>query len=117
MADDAARGVTDEARASLDESVRSLKRMLKTIERVMERMERKDDPSAPEVSKVISALTQVQTELRKKVEAYERDTLREAGALEDARIDFDTLRAEIGRKLDRLREPVEDNRVDGESDE
>ena len=92
------------SRAMLDQSEKAMEDILAAFELMAERMMTgEDDMSMGELSKARIALGQTRSQLIDEVNKHEKRVLLSKGLLAEAPLDFDSIRAEIGSKLDRLR--------------
>jgi hypothetical protein len=93
------------SRRALEESEKALEEVLEAFDVLADRIKNSDDDVAPaEISKSRLVLAQVRTQLSEEVSKHEKRVLQSAGLTADAPLDFDVLRASIGRKLDRIRD-------------
>ena len=91
------------ARKMLAQSEKALGEILTAFELMAERMLDGEDLSKAELSKNFSALGETRSHLLKEVNKHEERVLLSKGLIATAPIDFDAVRSEIGRSLDRLR--------------
>ena len=95
---------TFSSRRALEQSEKAMDEIIEAFDSLARRIKNGDDDVAPaEISKSRLVLAQVRTQLSEEVSKHEKRVLQSAGLATDAPIDFDKLRASIGRKLNRIR--------------
>ena len=94
---------TSKARWLLAESEAALWDVLQALKLMKKRMEAGDNLSPAEMQKGLMVLGVTRAKLLEEVRKHERRIFLENGLLADAPLDFDEIRREIGRSLDRLR--------------
>ncbi len=95
---------TVSARFALDQSEKALSKIIEAFDVLEKRMEDAAAEVSPaELSKTKTALGQARTQLVDEVTKHEKRVLQSEGLVADAPLDFDALRASIGRKLDNIR--------------
>lgn len=98
---------TQRARQLLTASEKSMEDLLVALELYAEQMLGGEMPSLADVAKARVALAAARTQLLEEVKKHEDRCAFDRGLVATAPLDFDELRDEIGRKLDRLREEGE----------
>ncbi len=94
---------TEDARLLLEDSQRSIREMLFVFKVLSERLDGGDAVPQAELTKAITSLAGARNKLLDEVRRYEDRVLRDKKLTADSILDFDELRAELGRKLDRIR--------------
>ena len=107
---------TERARNLLAQSAKSVADMLIVFESMADRISR-DEMTKAELASVLKAHAEARTQLIKVVVQHENDVLVEQKLVAHAPLNFDELRRDIGRKLDRLRYGGDAKGVSGVSDE
>ncbi len=95
---------TSKARWLLAESEEALWDVLQALKLMKKRMEAGENLSPAEMQKGLMVLGATRAKLLEEVRKHERQIFLEHGLLADAPLDFDEVRREIGRNLDRLRD-------------
>ncbi len=95
------------AREKLAKSEKAMDEIMAAFELMAERMLEGENLSKAELSKSLSTLAETRTQLLKEVNKHEERVLLSKGLVATAPIDFDAVRSEIGRSLDRLRAATE----------
>ena len=104
MADDpSAIAETKRARWRLEQSEKSMEDLLAAFDLMAERMMKGEEVTIAEISKARTAIGYVRAQLMDEVNKYEERVLTEKGLVEHAPLDFDAIRRDVGRRLDRLR--------------
>ena len=92
------------SREMLSKSEKAMEDILAAFELMAERiLEDKENLSKAELSQARVSLAQTRSQLIEEVNKHEKRVLLSKGLLAEAPLDFDSIRAEIGSKLDRLR--------------
>lgn len=105
MADDpSAIAETKSARNRLKRSERSMELLLEAFDDLIERLKNGDGVTVTEMSKTRTAMINVRSQLVDEVNKYEESILLSEGLVEHAPLDFDAIRRDVGRRLDRLRD-------------
>ena len=95
---------TFESRRMLAQSEKAMEDILAAFELMAERMmQGEDDMSMSEISRSRTTLAQVRIQLVDEVNKHENRVLQSRGLVADAPLDFDSIRREIGSRLDRVR--------------
>lgn len=95
---------TTRAREILRESETLVEDVLAALADVREQLVRGELEAVTDINKMRGTLASVRLKLREEVERYEEHVAHGTGRVAAAPLDFDKLRGEIGRKLDRLRD-------------
>ena len=94
---------TSKARWLLAESEEALWDVLQALKLMRKRMEAGENLSPAEMQKGLMVLGATRSKLLEEVRKHERQIFFENGLLADAPLNFEEIRGEIGRSLDRLR--------------
>ena len=92
------------ARWLLEQSETALQDVLAAFEVMANRLRGGEDVAHGDISKARIALAATRAALINEVNKHERQVLYSEGLIAEAPLDFDAMRAEIGRHLDRLRD-------------
>ena len=95
---------TFQSRRMLAQSERAMEDILAAFELMAERMIGNDDMSISELTKARISLAHVRSQLVDEVNKHEKRVLSSQGLVADAPLDFDSIRREIGSRLDRIRD-------------
>lgn len=95
---------TEEARALLKSGENAMRSLLVAFDLMADEILDGKDYSEAEIKRTCLALGRAQSSLMEEIQKYERHVLREKGLIEEAPIDFDRVRREIGRRLDGIRD-------------
>ena len=107
---------TAAARFVLDQSEDLLRNIIVQMQAMVSRIEASEEVTQSEVSKVVSNLNQNRSRLIDEVSKHENRILIEQKRVAHAPLDFDELRLEIGRKIDRIRNAIDPDGGSEESD-
>jgi|GEM_PF-3231561 len=94
---------TFHSRRMLAQSEKAMEDILASFELMAERILGGEQVSLSEVSKARAAMAHVRSQLVEEVNKHEKRVLQSKGLTKDAALDFDAIRGEIGRSLDRIR--------------
>jgi hypothetical protein len=94
---------TKHARWMLRQSEKALRDVLDGFDAMQEMMQSGEAPSISEIMKARTALGNTRAQLLEEVNKYERHILLSKGLIDEAPIDFDAIKDQIGSRLDRLR--------------
>ena len=104
MTDDStAKPGADGARQLLTHSERTLREWLVAFEAMTGEVLEGEVPEAGEVSVAVARLAHTRTMVIQEIKAHEQRVHLSEGRLSDDPLDFDVIRNEIGRRLDRIR--------------
>lgn len=92
------------ARRKFVRAQKNLDRFINDLDTLIDRIEAGEIPTKTEIEKIVKDFSVVLMHADKEAEKYERRVLENTGLIADAPLDLDTIRAEIGSKLDRLRD-------------
>lgn len=96
---------TVSARFALEQSEVALMDVIEAFQIIAKRMkDSEDEISLAELQRAKTAMAQVRNQLVDEVKNHEKRVLQSEGLVADAPLDFDTIRASIGRKLDSIRD-------------
>ncbi len=95
---------TDDARLLLRQGERALRDLLIAFDLLSDRIMDGDLPKTSDLAMVCATHAKVRTSLLEEIQKHERRVVISEGLTNDAPLDLDTLRHEIGRKIDRVRE-------------
>ena len=91
----------------LDQSGKALGDMLTAFDIMAERMRSGDDVSVSELAKSLTAMSQARTRLINEVKEHDDRGLFSGGNAGEAALDLESIRTDIGRRLDRIREALD----------
>ena len=112
MTDDPSRqAMTDRARRLLAQSEKALDDMLTAFDVMAERMHAGEDVPASELAKSLTALSQARTRLINEVKEHDNRDLFSGGRPEEAPLDLEAIRAEIGRRIGRIRDALDEEEI------
>ena len=95
---------TARARNLLASSEQALDDLLAAFNLMAEQVRRGDTVRKAELASAIVALTKCRTNIIEEIQKHERRVLSSAGLSTAVDLDFDAVRRDIGRRLDRLRD-------------
>ena len=93
----------EHARSLLRESEVALRDVLDALDILRARIRAGDDVPPAELSRALTAFSQARTRLTEEVTRHEDRILLATKRVASAPLDFDELRASLGRKIDRIR--------------
>ena len=95
---------TERARVLLAQSEKALDEILTAFDLVSEKIRVDGDVSSAEIARSFTALSQARTKLINEVKEHDKRVLLAEGRNSEAPLDLESVRAEIGRRIDRIRE-------------
>lgn len=96
----------EQSRALLADSTKSLRGVLKALDILEARMTADETISQSDLARVLTAIAQNRGRVNDDMRKHEDRILFDKKLVANAPLDFDQLRSDIGRKVDRLREAL-----------
>ncbi|MGI9388587.1 MAG: hypothetical protein ACR2O1_00900 [Boseongicola sp.] len=103
MADDpSVKAGTGDARLLLESGEKALRDLLVAFDLLSEQVHSGDVPAERDLSRACVTLARVRSTLMEEIQKHERRVLMSEGLTDNAPIDFNGIRKDIGRRIDRL---------------
>ncbi len=102
---------TERARFLLSQSEKALDEVLFVFDSLSERLRTEGEPNSPEVMRAVTAMSQARSRLINEVKEHDKRVIRSEGRDAEAPLDLDAIRAEIGRRIDRIRAALDAGEV------
>ena len=108
MADDpSVKAGTGDARLLLESGEKALRDLLIAFDLLSERILDGDLPEERDLARTCVTLAKVRSTLMEEIQKHERRVLMSEGLRDEAPIDFEAVRKDIGRRIDRITEQEE----------
>jgi len=93
---------TGDARLLLESGEKAMRDLLMAFDNLSGQVRGGDVPPERDLARACVTLTRVRTTLMEEIQKHERRVLMSEGLTDEAPIDFDAIRTDIGRRIDNL---------------